>query len=152
MDALNLPIYYFKFKLIKGRNYIFDVIRRKYVALTPEEWVRQNVVRYLNEEKEYPLSLMSLETTFSLYNTNKRTDILIYEKNGKPLMMIECKASTVKIDNFVFDQILRYNLSYKLEYIIVTNGLQHFCCKIDNDNKTSVFLKEIPVYKDLNIF
>ena len=150
MESLNLPTYSFKIKLINGRNNIFDIIRKKYVVLTPEEWVRQNVVMYLSEEKHFPLSLMSVESSFSLYNTTKRTDILVYNNTGNPLMMVECKASKVKIDSSVFDQILRYNLSYKLNYIIVTNGLNHFCCKIDHENNTSVFLPEIPPYSEIN--
>lgn len=150
MQALNLPTYSFKFKSEDGRSFIFDVIRRKYVILTPEEWVRQNMIRYLSEVKEYPLSLMSLETAFSLYKTTKRTDILIFNRTGQPLAIIECKASTIKINQKVFDQILVYNLTFKLNYLIVTNGLLHYCCKINHMNGTHEFLKEIPSYNQLN--
>jgi type I site-specific restriction endonuclease len=150
MQALNLPTYYFKLKSENERNYIFDVIRGKYIILTPEEWVRQNIVRYLNEEKEYPLSLMSLESGFSLYQTKKRTDILIFNREAKPIAMVECKAASIKINQSVFDQIIRYNLSFRLVYIIVTNGLQHYCCKIDNDNLTHEFMNEIPSYRTIN--
>jgi hypothetical protein len=150
MHVLNFPPYAFNIKSENGRNLIFDMIRKKYVVLTPEEWVRQHVVRYLAEEKGYPMALMALETAFALYLTIKRTDILIYNRRGIPLAMVECKSASVKIDHSVFDQILRYNLSFKLKYLIVTNGLQNYCCKIDPNTNTLGFLNEIPTYEQIN--
>ncbi len=149
METLNLPTYSFKLKSNTGRNYIFDEIRKKYVVLTPEEWVRQNFIKYLCEEKKFPESLISVETNFSLYNTKKRSDILIYDRGGSPVMMVECKAPSVKIDNMVFDQILRYNLNFNLGYLIITNGLLHFCFKIDKTDNSTEFLNEIPDYSSL---
>lgn len=150
MQALNLPTYLFNIKSEGGRKFILDTIRRKYVALTPEEWVRQNFIRYLNEEKQYPLTLMSIESSFVLYKVNKRSDILLYDRKGKPLVLVECKSPEIKISKEVFDQIIRYNLNYKLAYLIVTNGLQHFCCHLNHQQLSTEFLKEIPNFSAIN--
>lgn len=150
MQGLNLPTYLFNIKSEGGRKFILDTIRRKYVALTPEEWVRQNFIRYLNEEKKYPLSLIAVESSFPLFKTNKRSDILIHNRLGKPIAMVECKAPEVKIGKEVFEQIIRYNLNYKLDYLLVTNGLQHFCCKLDHQINATEFLKEIPGFETIN--
>jgi len=147
MQGLNLPTYLFNIKSEGGRKFILDVIRRKFVALTPEEWVRQNFIRYLNEEKQYPLSLIAVESAFPLFKLNKRSDILIHSRSGKPIAMVECKSPDVKINKEVFEQIIRYNLSYNLNFIMVTNGLQHFCCRLDHLKSTTVFLKEIPGFE-----
>ena len=150
MQALNLPTYLFNIKSEGGRNFILDVIRRKFVVLTPEEWVRQNFIRYLNEEKQYPLSLISVESSFSLYKLDKRSDILVHNRKGAPVAMVECKSTDVKINKEVFEQIVRYNLKYQLAFLIVTNGLQHFCCKLNHLQKTTEFLKEIPGFNLIN--
>jgi hypothetical protein len=150
MQALNLPTYLFNIKSEGGRKFILDVIRRKFVALTPEEWVRQNFIRYLNEEKQYPLPLMSVESSFALYKLSKRSDVLIHDRRGKPMAIVECKSPEVKINKEVFDQIIRYNLNYKLSYLIVTNGLQHFCCQLNHQHQTSEFLKDIPTFNAIN--
>ncbi|HEY4785369.1 MAG TPA: type I restriction enzyme HsdR N-terminal domain-containing protein [Bacteroidales bacterium] len=150
MQALNLPTYLFNIKSDGGRKFILDVIRRKYVALTPEEWVRQNFIRYLHEEKKYPLSLISVESAFSLYQRDKRSDLLIHNRKGNPIAMVECKSPDVKINKEVFEQIIQYNLKYHLTFLIVTNGMQHFCCKLDHINNTSEFLKEIPDFNLIN--
>ena len=150
MQGLNLPTYLFNIKSEGGRKFILDVIRRKYVALTPEEWVRQNFIRYLSEEKNYPLPLIAIEAAFPLFKTNKRCDILIHNRLGKPVAMVECKAPEVKISKEVFEQIIRYNLKYKLDYLLVTNGLQHFCCKLNHHVNTTEFLKEIPDFESVN--
>lgn len=149
MQALNLPTYLFNLKSKGKRKYILDTIRRKYVALTPEEWVRQNFIRYLNEEKKYPLSLLSVETSFALYNTNKRSDVLIHNRKGVPVAIVECKAPEVNITPEVFNQVIRYNLKYNLQIIMVTNGMNHYCCKLDAVNLTTEFLKEIPNFDTL---
>ncbi|MCF8267801.1 MAG: type I restriction enzyme HsdR N-terminal domain-containing protein [Ignavibacteriales bacterium] len=128
---------------------IFDRWRKKYVALTPEEWVRQNFVMFLVEEKTFPGSLMSLEKGLQVEGRTKRTDIVAYNRQGKPLLIVECKAPEVKITESVFDQIVRYNMSLQVNYIVVTNGLQHFCCHLDYEKISYTFLKEIPFYKDL---
>jgi hypothetical protein len=150
MQALNLPTYSFNIKSEEGRKFIFDVIRKKFVVLTPEEWVRQNFIHYLNNEKHYPLQLMSVETAFKLYKSDKRSDIAVYNRKGEPVAMVECKAPEIKIDSKVFDQIIRYNLKFKLKFIMVTNGLYHFCCRLDYQKLTSDFQKEIPDYELLN--
>jgi len=146
MEKLNLPTYSFNIKFIEQRKYIFDFIRKKYVILTPEEWVRQNFLKYLVEEKKYPASLIAVEKEFKLNNLSKRSDAVIYNKQGNPYLIIECKAPEVKIDQKVFDQIARYNMVLNVELLVVTNGLQHFCCKLDAENDTYYFLKEIPDY------
>jgi hypothetical protein len=150
MEKLNLPTYSFNIKLIEQRKYIFDFIRKKFVILTPEEWVRQNFLKYLVDEKKYPASLIFVEKEFKLNNLSKRSDAVIYNKKGNPVLIIECKATSVKVDQKVFDQIARYNMQLKVDFLIVTNGLEHFCCKIDYLNKKHFFLKEVPYYNNLN--
>jgi hypothetical protein len=151
MEKLNLPTYSFNIKLIEQRKYIFDFIRKKFVILTPEEWVRQNFLKYLVEEKKYPASLIVVEKEFKLNNLSKRSDAVLYNKMGNPLLIVECKASSVKIDQKVFDQIARYNMKLKVELLVVTNGLEHFCCKIDFENQKYYFLKDVPDYFNLTI-
>jgi type I site-specific restriction endonuclease len=149
MQRLNLPTYLFNTKSENGRTYILDSIRRKYIVLTPEEWVRQNIIRYLNEEKKYPLSLMSVETGFKLNKLQKRTDIMVFGRDGKAIAIIECKAPDVKITKQVFEQIVRYNLSFKVRFLIVTNGMEHFCCRLDHETNGHEFLKDIPGFEEL---
>lgn len=146
MIKLNLPDYSFKFKNKENKLYIFDIIRKKYVMLTPEEWVRQNFIFYLSEEKNYPKSLISIEKEFKINNLIKRSDILIFDKMGLPNIIVECKAPKIKITQDTFDQIARYNLKIQAKYLIVTNGLEHFFCKLDHENMKYDFLTEIPVY------
>ena len=129
MIRIEYPKYDFRFKEEENKEFIFDDIRKQWLRLTPEEWVRQNFIRYLNEEKQYPLSLISVESSFSLYKLDKRSDILVHNRKGAPVAMVECKSTDVKINKEVFEQIVRYNLKYQLAFLIVTNGLQHFCCK-----------------------
>lgn len=149
MEKLNLPTYSFNIKLIEQRKYIFDFIRKKFVILTPEEWVRQNFLKYLVEEKNYPASLIAVEKEFKLNNLSKRSDAVIYNKMGNPFLILECKATSVKIDQKVFDQIARYNMKLKVDILIVTNGMEHYCCRIDYENQKYYFLKDIPNSNDL---
>jgi hypothetical protein len=149
MQALNLPTYSFNIKSEGERKLILDVIRRKYVVLTPEEWVRQNFIQYLAEEKRFPLSLMSVERGFALNKLQRRYDILVYNRHALPFVLVECKAPDVRINHGAFDQIIRYNLSYKVRFLIVTNGLQHFCCKLNYEQNSHDFMKEIPDYNVL---
>lgn len=125
---------------------IFDILRKKYLVLTPEEWVRQHFVHYLIDEKNYPVTLIALEKQLVINNRKKRTDILIFNKDGNHDIIVECKAPSVKITQDTFDQIARYNLKLKANFLIVTNGLEHFYCKMDFENETYIFLKEIPKY------
>ena len=147
MQKLNLPIYHFKLKKNKNKTYIFDQIRKKYMVLTPEEWVRQHFVKFLIDEKKYPVSLIAIEKQLTINNLKKRSDILVFNAKGKPDVIVECKSPSVKITQDTFDQIARYNLKLQANYLVVTNGLEHFYCKMDFENETYVFLKEIPNYK-----
>jgi hypothetical protein len=144
MIKLNLPTYSFKLKSKENKTLIFDKFRKKYVLLTPEEWVRQHVASFLLEEKKYPVSLISIEKQFLVNNLKKRTDIIIFNASGNPEIMVECKAPTVKITQETFDQIARYNLKMKANYLFVTNGLDHFYCQMDFENETYIFLQELP--------
>jgi type I site-specific restriction-modification system R (restriction) subunit len=148
---LNLPGYSFRTTQKEGKSFIFDAYRHRWVKLTPEEWVRQHFVRYLADEKHYPASLMALERSLKFNRQDFRADVVVFSTSGIPLLVVECKAPEVKISQKVFDQIVRYNFEFQVEYLIVTNGLSHFCCKIDKGNQTYEFLKEIPEYKEINI-
>ncbi len=146
MINLNLPSYSFKIKNKENKLYIFDIIRKKNIMLTPEEWVRQHFIHYLIEEKKYPKSLIAVEKQLTINNLSKRTDILIFDNKGLPNIIVECKAPSIKISQNTFDQIARYNLKLKAKYLIVTNGLQHYYCKMDHQKMQYDFLKEIPIY------
>lgn len=147
MQELNLPFFQFKIKNKENKTLIFDSLRKKYLVLTPEEWVRQHFVKYLIDHKKYPTTLIALEKQLVINNRKKRTDILIFDANGKHDIIVECKAPSIKITQDTFDQIARYNLKLRANYLIVTNGLEHFYCKMDFDNETYIFLKDIPNYK-----
>ena len=149
MKTLNLPSYRFTIKEENKKTKIFDAIRKKFLVLTPEEWVRQHIVRFLVEEKGFPANLIALERGLKLNGLQKRTDILVYSKSGQPILMVECKAPSIKIDQQVFDQIGRYNITFKLPYLLITNGMEHFCAKIDFINKNFSFLNDIPNYENL---
>ncbi len=149
MEKLNLPEYEFRIRKREGRPEIFDTFRKKFVALTPEEWVRQNFLMYLVNEKEYPGSLIAVEAGLKLYNRIKRTDIVVYSNLGKPVLIVECKAPEVTINQKAFDQIARYNMALRVKYLIVTNGINHYCCLLDYANNSIKYLKDIPDYKNL---
>lgn len=146
MTNLNLPNYSFRIKNRENKLYIFDKIRKKNLLLTEEEWVRQNFVSYLHEDKKYPLSLIALEKQCKVNNLVKRTDILIFDKTGAPYIIVECKAPQIPISQDTFDQIARYNMELNAKYLIVTNGLQHYVCQMDHKEKQYQFLNEIPDY------
>lgn len=148
MQQLNLPSYTFKLKSNEKHTLIFDGLRKKYVLLTPEEWVRQHFVNYLISYKKYPSSLIAIEKQLSVNNLKKRTDILVFNPEGLPNIIVECKAPTIKITQNTFDQIARYNLALNAEYLIVTNGVQHYYCKIDGENKNYIFIEDIPNHKN----
>jgi len=144
MDPLNLPTYFFRIKQEKEKKYIFDEIRRRYVLLTPEEWVRQHVVKYLVEVKNFPVSLISVEKGFKHIHLKRRYDLLVYDRMGQPLMIIECKAPSVEISQHSFDQVSRYNLQHKAPFMLISNGRKHYCCQLINDFRQYSFLTEIP--------
>ena len=146
MQKLNLPTYAFNLKSNEKHTLIFDNLRKKYFVLTPEEWVRQHFVKFLIEEKKYPVSLIALEKELTLNNRKKRTDIVIFDKQGNPDIIVECKAPRIKISQATFDQIARYNLKLKAKYLVLTNGIEHYYCKMDFENETYIFLEDIPNY------
>lgn len=146
MQKLNLPEHTFRFKEEGNKTFIFDDFRKKFVVLTPEEWVRQNFLMYLITELDFPKSLISVEAGLKLYQRVKRTDIVVYNKQGSPVLIVECKAPEIKLNEKTFDQIVRYNMALQVNYMIVTNGLDHYCCQIDYQNQTYNFLKTIPNY------
>ena len=147
MQKLNLPNYKFKLKSNENKTLIFDNLRKKYMVLTPEEWVRQHFVQFLIEEKNYPASLIAIEKQVLVNNLKKRSDILVFNKDGNPEIIVECKAPKIKITQATFDQIARYNSKLRANFLVVTNGLSHFYCKMDFEKETYLFLKEIPDYK-----
>ncbi len=149
MQLLNLPSYKFRFKNNEKHTLIFDELRKKYMILTPEEWVRQNFVKFLINEKNYPVSLIAIEKQLTINNLKKRTDILIFSKDGLPNVIVECKAPHIKITQDTFDQIARYNLKLKANYLVVTNGLQHYYCQLNTNEQSYIFLKDIPSYNKL---
>jgi len=150
MKQLNLPSYSFKTKTKNGVEFIFDGIRNKYVVLTPEEWVRQHMIRFFIEEKFFPKTLIGVEVQLKVNNILNRADIVLHDKQGNPLVIVECKAPSVTISQITFDQIARYNMKLKVEYLFITNGLKHFCCKVDFEKNSYSFLKEIPAFNEIN--
>ena len=149
MYELNLPKYGIKIKNDKGHQSIFDVLRRKYVALTPEEWVRQHFVHFLIEHKGYPKALMANEIQLAIGNKKLRCDSVLYDRTLRPRMIIEYKAPTVIITQKVFDQITIYNMLLHVDYLVVSNGIKHYCCRMDYANQKYLFLEDIPDYQNL---
>ena len=146
MPQLNLPKVALKTKSVKGTIQVFDVIRKKYFVLTPEEWVRQHFIHYLNKEKNYPMGLMGVEKMVKYNALKTRADIVLYTTEGKAKMIVECKAPNVKITQDTFNQIAKYNFKLKVEFLVVTNGMQHFCCKMDYEKNINCFLEEVPAF------
>ncbi|WP_394749111.1 type I restriction enzyme HsdR N-terminal domain-containing protein [Spongiimicrobium salis] len=144
MRPLNFPAYDFRFKSNENNVHIFDVIRKKFVVLQPEEWVRQHTLHYLIETKGYPKSLINVEKQLQIHKLKKRYDIVVFTSNGAIEILIECKAPEVSITQQVFDQIARYNMQLKAKYLMVTNGLDHFYCKMDFEAEKYHFLRHIP--------
>lgn len=149
MFRLNLPTYEIKIAQQGNKQVIFDFLRRKYVALTPEEWVRQHFVHYLVEHKGYPAGLMGNEIELSVGEKRLRCDTVLYNKVTAPQMIIEYKAPQIKLQQKTFNQISAYNLLLKVDYLIVSNGMQHICCKMDYANQKYYFLEDIPDYQNL---
>ena len=149
MANLNLPEYDFQQRKEEGKLLILDVFRKKYVVLTPEEEVRQRFARYLVEEKGYPASLIQTEYTLNLNGLIRRCDILVDRPAGTPSVLVECKAPGVKISQDTFDQAARYNMVFNVKYLMVSNGLKHYCCKIDFDTRKVDFLDHIPSYEEI---
>jgi len=146
LPNLNLPNYEFNVKTNKGKLSIYDINRKKFVVLTPEEWVRQNMVQYLIIELRYPASLIKIEGSLRFNNRIKRSDIVVYNRNGNPFLIVECKSYKTKITQLTFDQVAVYNQSIMAEFILVTNGMQHFCCNMDFEKNKIEFVDEIPKF------
>jgi type I restriction enzyme hsdR protein N-terminal domain protein len=132
-----------------GRRYVLDILRRKYIALTPEEWVRQSFIRFVVEKKNYPQALLANEISLNLGNKKLRADSVLYDKMLKPRMIIEYKAPKISITQRIFDQIFSYNILLSVPYIIVTNGIEIYVCKLDEKEKKYMFLDDIPSYEEL---
>jgi len=128
---------------------VLDVYRKRFVKLTPEEEVRQRFARYLVEEKGYPASLIQTEYALKVNKLSRRCDILAHKPAGHPALLVECKAPEVNITQATFDQAARYNLAFRVSYLIVTNGMKHYCCRIDFKEGNITFLSEIPAYEEL---
>ncbi len=149
MQQLNLPAFNCKLRHEQEKTLIFDTFRKKYVALTPEEWVRQHFLHWLVGHKGYPVGLIAVETALKYIHLNKRADAIIYNIAGKPQMIIECKAPEVKITQDAFDQIARYNYGFGVKLLAVTNGMQHFCCEMNTVSANWQFLQEFPDYQQI---
>lgn len=144
MQALNFPAYGFRLKNSENNTYIFDVIRKKFVVLQPEEWVRQHVANYLIHDKKYPKSLINVERQLTVNQLRKRYDVVVFRPDGQIGILVECKAPKIAINQETFDQIARYNLQLNADYLMVTNGLDHYFCKMDFDRGKYWFLNDIP--------
>lgn len=151
MQPLNLPEYNIKLKKENNKAFIFDDLRKKYLVLTPEEWVRQHLVNFLITHKNFPKSLIVIEKGLVFNEMQKRADVLIYNKNLSPLLMVECKAPQIKISQKVFEQIIAYNLVFKVPYLLVSNGMNHYCCQIDFEQQKFTFLEDIPDFNEINL-
>ena len=145
MDNLNLPTYPFRFRTTGQSKEIFDTLRRKYVALTPEEWVRQHFIMFLKEELKYPAGFISIEKGLVVKTRKKRADIVIHDAKGKPWMIVECKAPSVKLTENAFYQAAAYHLKLQVKYLVVTNGMTHFCCKFEQES--FVFIGSFPAFE-----
>lgn len=144
MRQLNFPTYSFRFKNSENKIHIFDVIRKKFVVLQPEEWVRQHIVHQLINDKNYPQSLVNVEKQLQLNGLKKRYDIVVFNQDASIEILVECKSPGTKINQAVFDQIAKYNMKLRANYLMVSNGLEHFYCKMDFEEEKYTFLRQLP--------
>jgi hypothetical protein len=149
MQKLQLPAYSFRIAEKKQKLLIFDEFRRRWIALTPEEWVRQNFMKYLASEKHFPPALMAVEKKVNINGLAQRFDLLVYGRRGNPLLVGEFKAPGVEISQTAFDQAIRYNAVILAPYFLVSNGLNHFICHINFEEKKSIYIREVPDFKDI---
>ena len=147
MQKLNFPAYSFRFKNSENKEYVFDEIRKKFILLTPEEWVRIHVVRFLLEVKKYPKSWVSVEKKIKINGLTKRYDVVVFQQDGSIFLLVECKQPNIEINQTTFDQIARYNMILKANYLMVTNGLNHYFCEMDFEKEHYLFLSDIPSYQ-----
>lgn len=146
MQKLNFIDFQFRFKNSENKVAIFDIIRKKFILLTPEEWVRQHVIHFFITTLKYPKSHINVEKVMKINGLIKRYDIVVFDKMGQILILVECKSTEIKINQTVFDQIARYNLTLKAPFLMLTNGLNHFFCEMDFENEAYVFLETLPIY------
>lgn len=149
MQQLNFSHFEFRLRDLNNRQEIFDPVRHKFVTLTPEEWVRQHLIAYLTQVKGYPVSMIGVEKQLLLNKLPKRFDLVVFKRNATPLLLVECKAPGVEITEKAFDQAARYNILLRAEYFLITNGLEHYTCRIDYKNKQYIFIEEIPHFDEL---
>lgn len=147
--ALNLPAYDFRTRVVDGTACVYDPLRKKYVAATPEEWVRLHLIQALIEFRDFPRGLIKIEHSIRAHGRPRRCDAVIYDRDLRPRMIIECKAPDVKIDQSTFDQIAVYNVALRCEFLLVSNGREHYCCRVDFDRNAVEFIGDLPSYQDL---
>ncbi len=147
MQKLNFPAYTFRFKNSENKAAIFDEIRKKFIILTPEEWVRQHVVQFFLQEKKYPKSYINVEKVLKINNLNKRYDLVVFNPDGSVFILVECKAPGIIISQNTFDQIARYNMTLNAQYLMVTNGHNHYFCQMDYKQECYHFMPELPDFK-----
>lgn len=147
MDKLNLPPFDAKIKKEEGKPWIFDIIRKKYIVLTPEEWVRQHFIHHLITDFQYPRSLFKIESGLTFNTLQKRSDIVVCDRAAKPWMLVECKSPAIKLSQKAFNQIAVYNMSVGAKYLAVTNGMVHFCCEAPKMGEVAKFLNAFPVFE-----
>lgn len=145
---LNLPVHGFKVKKHSGKVWIFDGVRKKYVVLTPEEWVRQHFIHFLIKEHRYPKALIRVEGSLAYNTLRKRSDILVYDREGRPWMIIECKSPDIKLSQKAFNQVAIYNMTIGAKYLAVTNGMVHYCCVAPKTGKEGIFLEDFPAFEE----
>lgn len=146
MENLNLPSYEYKLKKVDEKIYIYDILRRKYIVLTPEEWVRQHFIHFLINQYKYPKALIKLESGLNYNNVQKRTDIQVFNRDGKLMMIVECKAPYIELDQSVFRQAATYNQVLKADYLTITNGMLFHCCKTNWENRSLEFMEDLPLF------
>ena len=149
MQQLNLPLYYFRIKNQNNKVVIFDNQRKKYIRLTPEEWVRQNFIQFLIKELRYPAAYIVVEKQLIINGLKKRCDAIVYNNMAQPIAIVEFKAPNITINQEVFDQAAVYNSKLNIDFFIISNGLNHYCCKIDRINSKYLFFEEIPDFETL---
>jgi len=149
MQKLNFPGYQFRFQQQGKQVRIFDIVRKKYVTLTPEEWVRQHVLHFLIGEKQVPAGLIGVESEIRLFHTRKRFDVAVFDHSGKAVLAIECKAPSIPVTQEVVDQLVRYNMILKVKFLMLTNGLTHLFCKVDQVSGNIKIIEDLPDYSNL---
>jgi len=150
MDNLMFPPFDYRINKTEGKHTIFDIIRKKHIVLTPEEWVRQHLIHYLIDQKKYPKSLIAVEGGMRVNKMVKRSDVVVYNRLGQIFLVVECKSTKIKLNQKSMDQLSVYNQHYKASYIALTNGLQVYICKMDYENKRSIFINHFPELDIMN--